>query len=85
MHVRSLHRAREHYKYTEPGKWSLFDLSNDPHEDCNLADVKPDVVEKMSKSFDDWWADLTFPDKPNITTPPPVKQPKRRKTSESRR
>jgi arylsulfatase A-like enzyme len=52
--------AREHYKYTEPGKWSLFDLSNDPHEDHNLAELKPDVVAQMSESFDDWWAGLTF-------------------------
>ena len=52
--------AREHYQYTKPGEWSLFDLSNDPHEDRNLADLKPDVVALMSQKYDDWWAGLTF-------------------------
>ncbi len=56
--------AREHYEYTDPGKWSLFDLSNDPHEDVNLADRKPEVVAEMSKQFDRWWEGLTFTDRP---------------------
>jgi hypothetical protein len=67
--------AREHYKYTEPGKWSLFDLSSDPHEDRDLAELKLEVVAHMSEGFDDWWAGLSFSDKPGDIEPSPVTSP----------
>jgi arylsulfatase A-like enzyme len=50
----------QHYKVTEPGKWSLFDLASDPHEDRTIADAKPEVVERMAKHFEQWWAQFGF-------------------------
>ncbi len=50
----------QHYKVTEPGKWSLFDLALDPHEDRTIADEKPEVAARMAKHFDQWWAQFDF-------------------------
>lgn len=49
---------RSHYKTNPGGKWSLFDLSADPHEDHDIADANPEVVKSMSRHFDDWWEKL---------------------------
>jgi uncharacterized sulfatase len=34
----------------------LYDLSNDPHEECNLAASNPDVVDRLAKKIDAWWS-----------------------------
>lgn len=50
----------QHYQLTVPGKWSLFDLSADPHEDRTIAAEKPEIVNRMSKQFDKWWSQFGF-------------------------
>ncbi|TWU66924.1 Arylsulfatase precursor [Crateriforma conspicua] len=37
----------------------LYDLADDPHENHDLAAERPDVVESLSKSLDQWWAPKT--------------------------
>jgi arylsulfatase A-like enzyme len=34
---------------------SLYDISNDPSETIDVANSHPEVVEKLRKSFDQWW------------------------------
>lgn len=50
----------QHYKVTEPGRWSLFDLTADPHEDRTIAAEKPEVVDRMARRFDQWWTQFGF-------------------------
>jgi arylsulfatase A-like enzyme len=40
-------------------KWELYDLQSDPGEQRNLAAEKPDVVEKMRKEYEAWFADVS--------------------------
>ena len=37
----------------------LYDIKTDPGQKNNLADKNPKVVEKLRKSYDKWWADLS--------------------------
>lgn len=39
-------------------KWELYDLSADPGEAKNLAAVHPEVIAKLSKAYDKWWAEV---------------------------
>jgi hypothetical protein len=52
---RGLYANHEHYKHTERGKWSLFDLSEDLFESKDIADENPELVEQMSAYFEEWW------------------------------
>jgi len=38
--------------------WQLYDMEADPGEERNLASQMPDVVAKLSKAYDDWFADI---------------------------
>ncbi len=40
------------------GKPELYDLDNDIHEQKNLADRHPEIVERLKKEFDAWWEDI---------------------------
>ena len=35
----------------------LYDIANDPYESTNVIDQYPEVVEKLRKAYDKWWAD----------------------------
>ncbi len=35
----------------------LYDIQNDPHEKNDVAARHPDIVKKMRKAFDAWWAE----------------------------
>jgi arylsulfatase len=35
----------------------LYDIANDPHENNNVIDQHPEVVEKFRKAYDRWWAE----------------------------
>jgi arylsulfatase A-like enzyme len=39
-------------------KWELFDLKADPGETKNVAAEHPDVVARLAKAYDAWWADV---------------------------
>jgi len=44
-----------------PGRepmWELFDLKADPGETKNVAAEHPDVVARLAKAYDAWWADV---------------------------
>lgn len=45
----------EHYILTPPGEWMLFDIGSDPHQDNNIAEEHPEMVQKMSSYYDAWW------------------------------
>ena len=45
----------EHYVLAAPGKWELFDIKSDPHQDKNIATAHPRIVKKMSGFYEDWW------------------------------
>ncbi len=59
---------RDDFKYTKSavrtGRWrfvnnkSLYDISNDPSETTDVAAAHPEVVEKLRKSFDQWWTSV---------------------------
>jgi arylsulfatase A-like enzyme len=55
---RGLYANHEHYKHTERGKWSLFDLSKDDFESRDITNENPEIVKQMSAFFDDWWGSL---------------------------
>ena len=40
------------------GKDQLFNIETDPGEQTNVADQHPDVVAKMLKAYDKWWAQV---------------------------
>ena len=44
-----------HYAQTPTDQWSLFKLSDDPAEKQDLADTNPEVVDRMSKAYGQWW------------------------------
>ncbi len=36
---------------------ALYDIANDPFETANVIDQHPEVVEKLRKAYDQWWAE----------------------------
>lgn len=38
--------------------WELFDLQADPGESHNLAAEHPEVVQRLAKAYDAWWAEI---------------------------
>ncbi len=46
---------------TQRWRWvnnkDLYDISNDPYEKTNVASQYPEVVERLQKAYDQWWAD----------------------------
>lgn len=45
----------ENYKLTTAGKWELFDIESDPHQDNDIAALHPEIVSKMSDYYENWW------------------------------
>ena len=49
----------DNYKiYLQRGKWKLYDIVKDKYEEKNIADQKPEIVEKLSAKFRAWEKDL---------------------------
>src|SRR5205814_1227800 len=46
-------------KLPERPAFHLYDLADDPYEQKDLAAEKPDVVERMKKGYDEWFADVS--------------------------
>lgn len=53
----SASKGQFHYEVTE-GHWRLFDTQNDPAQENDLADNLPEVVEKMTAEYDEWWEQM---------------------------
>ena len=52
--------AQFHWGVTPPGRWSLFNLKNDPTCQKDLAAEKPELTSKLAASYDKWW-DTLYP------------------------
>jgi len=39
--------------------WQLYDMETDPGEEKNIAKDRPDLVEKLAKLYDAWFADIS--------------------------
>jgi arylsulfatase A-like enzyme len=60
-----------------PPRHELYDLSADPGEATDLAPSHPEIVDRMTKQYDAWFADVTRHWAGNPTTPePPGHKPK---------
>ena len=57
------------WKFIENGKdgriW-LYDLENDREENVNLAEERPDMVEKLREAFENWNAEMAPPGWPRV-------------------
>jgi arylsulfatase len=49
-------RWQQYLMVREKGKWALYDLKKDPGEKNDLAAKHPEVVGKLDKAYDQWWA-----------------------------
>lgn len=50
-------KGQYHYAVTD-GQWRLFDTRHDPGQEKNLASEYPQIVQRMSAAYDEWWADM---------------------------
>jgi arylsulfatase A-like enzyme len=50
-------KGRFHYAVTD-GNWMLFDVSNNPQQDCDISTHHPEIVELMEKAYDKWWGSM---------------------------
>jgi arylsulfatase A-like enzyme len=48
-------KAQFHFALTPKGKWSLFNLAEDPSQSHDMADQRPELVKKMAEQYDAWW------------------------------
>ncbi len=60
---------------TPVGGWQLFDLKADPSQTRNIASEKPEVVQSMLASYDQWWDSLKGQIDLNETTKGPKLNP----------
>ncbi len=58
-----------HAKVTPVGQWLLFDIQKDPAQNHDIAAGHPDVVKRMSRSYDAWWEEVSvdFPQMEEMT------------------
>ena len=40
------------------GEWQLFNLATDPGQMTDIAAANPDIVQKLSEAYDEWWDSL---------------------------
>jgi arylsulfatase/arylsulfatase A len=58
-------------KFTEPPKVELYDLSKDPRQQNNVAIQYPQVFQRLKKSYEDWFADVSS-SRPDNYAPPRI-------------
>jgi arylsulfatase A-like enzyme len=51
-------RWQKYLQVREKGKWCLYDLKADPGEKNDIVDQQKDVVDKLDKAYDAWWAEV---------------------------
>ena len=49
---------KEHYQRTKMGQWELYNIEDDPYQNRDLANEKPEVVTQMTQFYEAWWEDL---------------------------
>jgi len=59
---------------TQSHHWMLFDLTQDPGEQQDVADTHPEVVKSLSEYFETWWQEVR-PMMCNETAVPPAENP----------
>jgi hypothetical protein len=50
-------RWRQYLQVREKGRWCLYDLKADAGEKEDVAAQHADVVERLDKAYDAWWAE----------------------------
>ena len=58
-------------KFTGPPKLELYDLSKDPRQQNNMATQYPQVFQRLKKSYEDWFADVSS-SRPDNYAPPRI-------------
>ncbi|MDC0065336.1 arylsulfatase [Verrucomicrobia bacterium] len=58
-------------KFTGPPKLELYDLSKDPRQQNNVAVQYPKVFQRLKKSYEDWFADVSS-SRPDNYAPPRI-------------
>lgn len=53
-------KADFHYATNPQGLWALYDIKDDPAQLNDLASVFPEIVQKMSGNYEQWWKEV-FP------------------------
>ncbi|MDB4805011.1 arylsulfatase [bacterium] len=56
-------------KFTGPPKLELYDLSKDPRQQNNVAVQYPKVFQRLKKSYEDWFADVSSSRHDNYAPP----------------
>ena len=51
-------RWQKYLQVREKGRWCLYDLKADQGETNDIAGQHKDVVEKLDKAYDAWWAEI---------------------------
>ena len=49
----------DHYRLTKPGKWELYNFVEDPFQDRDLAEEKPEIVKQMANRYEAWWEEVS--------------------------
>ncbi|TWU31798.1 arylsulfatase [Novipirellula artificiosorum] len=56
-------------RFEGPLKLELYDLSNDPKQENDLAEKHPDVVERLRKGYETWFSDVSSTREDNYAPP----------------
>jgi len=51
-------KADFHYAVNPQRKWALYDVKDDAAQRDDLASVFPEVVDKMSGAYEQWWKEV---------------------------
>jgi len=46
-------------QFKSGGKFEIFDLINDPYEERDLSQTKPEIVERLKREYDAWFQDVS--------------------------
>ena len=58
-------------RFDGPPKLELYDLNKDPRQQNNLAEQRPKVFQRLKKSYEDWFADVSS-SRPDNYAPPRI-------------
>jgi arylsulfatase A-like enzyme len=52
-------RTETHRLVSQNGKWELYDMQTDPNQTTDLAKTQPELVTKLRREFEGWYADVS--------------------------